>query len=137
MEHLVKPKISISRLILTVSITIGVIIYGAYQLAKERLNRRSESIPDHYSRQSEDTATAAYQMDTSLVLDKLTAKQIIEAVSKFHHIPVDYRGERLAKQDACFAGTIYLDGDIKDIVTLLNRLGIYVKYDRKKIIAGE
>lgn len=92
---------------------------------------------NQYSRQSENTAAATYQTDTSLVLDKLTAKQIIEAVRKFHHIPVDYRSKKLAKQDASFAGTIFLDGDIKDILTLLNRLGIYVKYDGKKIIAGE
>jgi hypothetical protein len=143
MEHLVKPKISISRLILTVSITVGIIIYSASLLTKQNnLNRRSELVPISLR---EDTPIAAYQfigsiasrMDSLLVLDSLTAKQIIEAVSKYHHIPIIYRGKRLAKQDSCFASTVNLDGNIENNITILNRLGIYVKYDGKKIIAGE
>jgi hypothetical protein len=72
-----------------------------------------------------------------LRLDSLTARQIIEAISKYHRIPVDYRSKKLAQQDLCFAGAVSLDDDIKNIITILNRLSIYVKYDRKKIIAGE
>ena len=65
MEHFVKPKISISRFILTVSIIGSIIIYAASQLAKEHLNRWSE---DTTMAKSED-ATAAYQLDTTLVLE--------------------------------------------------------------------
>ena len=73
----------------------------------------------------------------SLVIDNLTAKQLIDTVGKIYRLPVIYSGKRLNRQSVQPAGSINLCSSIKTIVTVLNKLQIIVRYDGEKLIGGE
>lgn len=144
MKRSIELKISISRFIPTVSIIAG-IIYASLLTTSQTAFANQVPAGAFVTSQSPDTIgyknieTHYYKgvKYAYLRIEKLTAGQIIAAISKYHRIPVEYRSKKLAKQDRCFDGTITLDANIKSIITILNRLGIYVRYDGKKFIAGE